>query len=148
MNEYSDCGAEGSTACEFEEAEDKGKLLCSVVSLSFCFCRDRKLCLVFSLSAPVIVVGTRVEVDALADEYKEDALDILGSTRLVVELLKVELLRSPGRDKMPLLGDGNAGFFLSRSLSLGMPMLLGLENSFILERSLVFSCTGGAGAAA
>lgn len=84
-------------------------------------------------------------MDGLADEYKEDAPDILESTRLVVELLKVELLRSPGRDKMPLLGDGSAGFFLSSSLSLEMPMLLGLEKSFIFDRSLGFSCAGGAG---
>lgn len=43
-------------------------------------------------------------------------------------------------------GDGRAGCFRSRSLSLMIPMLLGFEKSFIFERSFVFS--GAATAAA
>lgn len=38
VNEYSDEGAEGSTACEFDDADDNGRNF----SPCLCFCRDRK----------------------------------------------------------------------------------------------------------
>ena len=91
-----------------------------------------------------VVVGTRVDVDAFAEEYidgvaDEDAV----SARLVVDMLG----NPPRRFAMPLLGEGRFGFFFSESfVMVEMPMFFGLEKSFmfILERSFVFvSCVWG-----
>jgi hypothetical protein len=77
-----------------------------------------------------------VLVEPFAFEYIEDALDIDGSTRLVVDAFvnfRLEALY-----KLILPGEGRAGCFLSKSLSLCIPMLFGFENSFIFD----FSFTG------
>lgn len=102
MKEYSDCGAEGSTACELEAADDSGRPFSAVL-----FCLDKKCGRCFSLScaaeADAVEPGTRVEVEALTAEYIEDALDIVESTRLVVDALVKLVLNTP------LLGEGNGG---------------------------------------
>ena len=125
MNEYNDCGAEGSTACELEEADDSGRLRLSVF-----FRLDKKCgrCFSFSLSkkeAAVAVAGTSVEVDALTVEYNDDALDIGGSSKLVVDAVA-----KLGRNT-PLFGEGSGGGFMS--VFLEMPILFGFENSFIFD---------------
>lgn len=102
VKEYSDCGAEGSTACELEAADDSGRPFSAVF-----FCLDKKYGRCFSLSCAVevdvVAPGTRVEVEALAAEYNEEALDIVESTRLVVDALAKLGLNTP------LLGEGKGG---------------------------------------
>lgn len=71
------------------------------------------------------VAGTRVEVDALAVEYKDEALDIDGSTKLVVDAVA-----KLGRNT-PLFGDGSGGGFMS--VFLEIPILFGFENNFIFD---------------
>jgi hypothetical protein len=84
-----------------------------------------------------------VLVEPLAVEYRDAALDMVGSTRLDVDTFAI--LDMPYKLIFP--GDGRAGCFLSKSLSLCMPMLFGLEKSFIFDFSLAgfasFSGTGG-----
>lgn len=139
MNEYNDCGAFGSTAVELDDADESGR-----APRSFCFCLDRKWCRCFSLSSflsrlavAVVVTGTNVEVEVLAEEYTDPAADEFGSVKLVIEALA-----NPARNS-PRLGEGRAGAsFLSISLSFEIPILFGLWNSFILERSLTFVSAG------
>ena len=72
---------------------------------------------------------------------------MLGSIRLVVDWFIINLFRAPVLCMPILFGDGSAGCFLSKSLSLEMPMLFGFENSFIFDFSLTGFCcsSGGAG---
>jgi len=70
------------------------------------------------------------------------------STRLGVEAFMASLLGSALVLCMAILfGDGIAGFFLSASLSLSfdIPMLFGLEKSFIFDFSLLLTSFSGAG---
>lgn len=91
----------------------------------------------------MVVTGTKVEVEVLAEEYTEAAAEEFGSVRLVMEALA-----KPARSK-PRFGDGKAGAaFLSKSLSFVIPILFGLWNSFILERSLTLTSEGVGGGGA
>lgn len=85
--------------------------------------------------------GTKVDVEALADEYKEFPPDVLGSTRF-----ELDALGRPPRSRFelspPFPGDGTPGDTLP-SLSFAMVRVLGFEKSFILELLLFDSFSGG-----
>ena len=85
----------------------------------------------------MVVTGTSVDVEAFVELYIEPALESIR--------LEVDRFGKSGRNRL-LPGDGRAGF-LSKSLSFGMPIVFGLENSFIFDRCglIVFSGNGGAG---
>ena len=89
-------------------------------------------------------MGTRVEVEAFAEEYRELMLAV-GSTRLVVDAFANPLRRNVAVDGV-LPGDGAPGKALP-SFSFDRTMFLGLANSFILE-VLDFGSLSGAGAGA
>lgn len=123
VKEYSGCGFSGLVAIELECAEDKGSGGGS--SLVLFFCLERKWWR-FSFSP---VEGTRVDVEAFADEYNELPVDP-GSARLVVDWFANPVRRSGLRLFLP--GEGIAGGTLL-SFSLDRPILFGLEKSFIFE---------------
>lgn len=110
-NEYNELGADGSTACEFEDAEDSGKILSPWRS----FWRDRKEGRCLSLEGGgggpmlVVTIGWSVEVEAFADEYMELVPEVELSIKLVVDIFG-------NIDGKFFAGDGRVGNFLSLSL--------------------------------
>lgn len=97
----------------------------------------------FSLGAG-LSAGTTVVADALDRLYMDELLDGKVSAKLVVDALTMR--DNPLAPANPiLLGDGNPRSFPKESLSRLMPMCLGLENSFILDFSLLGLCSRSAG---
>ena len=82
-------------------------------------------------------MGTSVDVEALADEYTDAALEPR-PIKLVVDALAK--LLTPSMLLLP--GDGIAGVTLL-SLSFDSPRFFGFENSFILELFDLGSFSGG-----
>jgi hypothetical protein len=138
VKEYNGCGLSGFVACELELAEDNGRVECS---FNLCFPRDKKLCLCLSFSFSV-EVGTKVDVETLALAYSEVEVEA-GSTKLLVDEF-AKPLRSTCAPIADLLGDCDPGAVFV-SLSFDSVIVLGFENSFILELLLFGSLSEGGG---
>lgn len=78
--------------------------------------------------------GISVDVDALIDEYKDDAPEYVESARLVVEWF---IARAKAFDPYILVGESADGL-LSASFSFERFRALGLEKSLILDFSFAF----------